>query len=206
MGDGVTIIDPSACYVSDDVKIGEDTSLYPGCWIEGKTVIGERCTIGPHSVIIDCTIGDDTSVLMSHCVGAVVGNEVRVGPFARLRPETRVGDRDRIGNFVELKKTQVGPGTSVSHLTYLGDATVGSGVNIGAGTITANYDGVRKHRTVIEDGAHIGSNTVLVAPVKVGKDAKTGAGAVVTRGKDVAAGDVVAGVPAKPLEKGKRDK
>ena len=206
MRDGVTIIDPSACYISDDVRIGKDTAVFPGSWIQGKTVIGERCTIGPHSVIIDCTIGDGTSVVMSHCVGAAIGEEVKVGPFARIRPETRIGDRDRIGNFVELKKTEVGADTSVAHLTYLGDAVVGSGVNIGAGTITANYDGVRKHQTVIEDGANIGSDTVLVAPVKIGKDATTGAGAVVARGKDVAPGDVVVGVPAKSLGKRKRKK
>jgi len=204
MRDGVTIVDPNACYVADDVKIGKDTAVYPGCWIEGKTVIGEGCTIGPHSVIVDCTIGGGTSVVLSHCVGAVIGNDTRVGPFSRIRPETRVGDRDRIGNFVELKKTEVGEDTSVSHLTYLGDAVVGSHVNVGAGTITANYDGVRKHQTVIEDGASIGSDTVLVAPVRVGKDAKTGAGAIVASGKDVAPGDVVVGVPARSIGKSKR--
>ncbi len=204
MHDGVTIVDPSACYISDDVKIGQDTTVYPGCWIQGKTVIGEGCTIGPHSVIVDCTIGDGTSVVLSHCVGAVIGNDTRVGPFSRIRPETRVGDRDRIGNFVELKKTEIGADTSVSHLTYLGDAVVGSHVNVGAGTITANYDGVRKHKTVIEDGASIGSDTVLVAPVRIGKDAKTGAGAVIASGEDVAPGDVVVGVPARSMSKRKR--
>jgi len=204
MDDGVTVIDPNTCYVSDDVRIGKDTVVYPGSWIEGKTVIGERCTVGPHSFISECTIGDDTRVVMSHCEGAVVGNGVNVGPFARLRPGTRVGDRDRIGNFVELKETEVGSDTSIAHLAYLGDAVVGSNVNVGAGTITANYDGVRKNRTVIEDGASIGSNTVLVAPVRVGKDAKTGAGAVVSRKKDVPPGETVVGVPAKPLRKKKR--
>jgi bifunctional UDP-N-acetylglucosamine pyrophosphorylase/glucosamine-1-phosphate N-acetyltransferase len=204
MSEGVTIIDPSACYIADDVNIGKDTAVYPGCWIQGKTVIGEACTIGPDAVIVDCAIGDGTSVVMSHCVGGVIGKDARVGPFARIRPETRVGDRDCIGNFVELKKTELGADTSVPHLTYLGDAVVGSRVNVGAGTITANYDGVRKYQTVIEDGASIGSNTVLVAPVKVGKDAKTGAGAVVARGKDVAPGDVVAGVPARSMGKKKR--
>jgi len=204
MDEGVTVIDPAACYISDDVGIGKDTVVYPGSWIEGRTEIGERCTIGPHAFVSECKIGDDTRVVMSHCTEAVVGNGVNVGPFARLRPGTRIGDRVWVGNFVELKKTEIGADTSVSHLTYLGDAEVGSGVNIGAGTITANYDGVRKNRTVIEDGASIGSNTVLVAPVKVGKDGSTGAGAVVSRGKDVPPGETVAGVPAKPLRKKKR--
>jgi len=204
MTNGVTVVDPSVCYISDAVAIGRDTVVYPGSWIEGDTAIGERCRIGPYSVVIDCTIGDGTSVVMSHCVGAVIGKEVNIGPFARIRPETRIGDRDRIGNFVELKKTEIGADTSVAHLAYLGDAVIGSGVNIGAGTITANYDGVTKNQTIIEDGASIGSNTVLVAPVKVGKEAVTGAGAVVTRGKDVAPGEVVVGAPAKPLRKKKR--
>jgi bifunctional UDP-N-acetylglucosamine pyrophosphorylase/glucosamine-1-phosphate N-acetyltransferase len=201
MVEGVTIVDPTACYIGDDVRIGKDTVVYPGTWIEGKTVIGERCTIGPHTVIIDCTIGDDTRVVMSHCASALIGDETYVGPFARIRAGTRVGDRVRVGNFVELKKTELGQDTSVAHLTYLGDAVVGSGVNIGAGTITANYDGVSKNQTIIENGARIGSNTVLVAPVKVGKNAKTGAGSVVTKGKDVPTGETVVGVPAKPLRK-----
>jgi len=204
MRDGVTIIDPHACYIADDVRIGSDSIVYPGTWIEGNTVIGERSVIGPHSVIVDCTVGDDTSITMSHCVGAVIGSKVSVGPFARIRPETRIGDRGRIGNFVELKNATVGSDTSVAHLAYLGDALVGSDVNIGAGTVTANYDGVRKNRTVVDDGARIGCNTVLIAPVTVGKDAVTGAGSVVTRNNDVAPGQTVVGVPAKPLRKKKR--
>ena len=204
MRDGVTVIDPRTCYVSDDVQIGRDSVVYPGTWIEGGTVIGERSVIGPYSVIVDCAVGDDTSITMSHCVGAVIGSRVNVGPFARVRPETHIGDGDRIGNFVELKKAEIGTDTSVAHLTYLGDALVGAGVNIGAGAVTANYDGVRKNRTVIEDGARIGCSTVLVAPVTIGKDAVTGAGAVVTRNNDVAPGQTVVGVPAKPLRKKKR--
>ncbi len=204
MRDGVTVIDPCTCYIADDVRIGSNSIVYPGTWIEGNTMIGERSVIGPHSVIVDCTIGDDTSITMSHCVGAVIGSKVNVGPFARIRPETRIGDHDRIGNFVELKNATVGANTSVAHLAYLGDALVGSGVTIGAGTVTANYDGVRKNRTVIDDGARIGCNTVLVAPVTIGRDAVTGAGSVVTRNNDVPPGQTVVGVPAKPLRKKKR--
>jgi bifunctional UDP-N-acetylglucosamine pyrophosphorylase/glucosamine-1-phosphate N-acetyltransferase len=204
MRDGVTVIDPCACYIADDVKIGSESIVYPGTWIEGKTVIGERSVIGPHCVIVDCTIGDDTNITMSHCVGAVIGSNVNVGPFARIRPETRVGDKNRIGNFVELKETQTGVDTKVAHLAYLGDAAIGSGVTIGAGTVTANFDGVRKNRTVIDDGARIGCNTVLVAPVTIGRDAVTGAGSVVTRNNDVAPGETVVGVPAKPLRKKRR--
>jgi len=204
MEDGVTVIDPYTCWIADDVRIGSDSIVYPGTWIEGNTMIGERSVIGPHSVIVDCAIGDDTNITMSHCVGAVIGSKVNVGPFARIRPETRIGDRARIGNFVELKNANVGASTSVAHLAYLGDALVGSGVNIGAGTGTANYDGVRKNRTTIDDGARIGCNTVLVAPVTIGKDAVTGAGSVVTRNNDVPPGQTVVGVPAKPLRNTKR--
>ncbi len=159
------------------------------------TFIEEDTTIGADTVILPYTV-------IEHDVA--IGRACEVGPFSHLRPGAVLDDGAEVGNFVEVKKSRIGPGSKAKHLSYLGDATLGAGVNIGAGTITANYDGKSKHATVIGDGVHIGSNTVLVAPVKIGKNATTGAGAVVLAGHDVAPGDVVAGVPAKSLKKGRR--
>ena len=187
MAAGVTIIDPATTYIDPDVQVGPDTVIHPGVLLEGQTRIGAACEIQAHVRIVDSEIGDQVTV-NNFCliVGAQVATGAQVGPFAHLRPETRVGEKARIGNFVELKKTTLGPGSKANHLSYLGDATIGANVNVGAGTITCNYDGERKHPTVIEDGAFIGSDSQLIAPVRVGKGAYVGAGSSIT--EDVPAG------------------
>jgi bifunctional UDP-N-acetylglucosamine pyrophosphorylase/glucosamine-1-phosphate N-acetyltransferase len=182
MGGGVTLIDPATTYVDPDVEIGADTVIHPGVIIEGTSRIGAACEIQGHVRITDSQIGDRVTI-NNFCVlvGARVADGVSVGPFAHLRPETVVEQGARVGNFVELKKTTLGRGAKANHLAYLGDATVGERANIGAGTITCNYDGVSKHRTVIGDEAFIGSDSQLVAPVTVGKGAYVGAGSSITR-------------------------
>jgi bifunctional UDP-N-acetylglucosamine pyrophosphorylase/glucosamine-1-phosphate N-acetyltransferase len=187
MAAGVTIIDPATTYIDPDVQVGPDTVIHPGVLLEGQTRIGAACEIQAHVRIVDSEIGDQVTV-NNFCliVGAQVANGAQVGPFAHLRPETRVGEKARIGNFVELKKTTMGAGSKANHLSYLGDATIGANVNVGAGTITCNYDGERKHPTTIEDGAFIGSDSQLIAPVRVGKGAYVAAGSSIT--EDVPAG------------------
>jgi bifunctional UDP-N-acetylglucosamine pyrophosphorylase / glucosamine-1-phosphate N-acetyltransferase len=187
MAAGVTIIDPAATYIEDDVQVGADTVIHPGVILEGQTRIGAACEIHAHVRISDSELADRVTV-NNFCliVGTRVADGASVGPFAHLRPDTVVGEGARIGNFVELKKTTLGPGSKANHLSYLGDATIGAHVNVGAGTITCNYDGERKHPTVIEDGAFIGSDTQLIAPVTVGKGAYIGAGSSIT--DDVPAG------------------
>jgi len=209
MADGVTLHEPETVYVADTARVGRDTELWPNTYLVGETSIGAMCRIGPETYVEDCTVADGTSIEYSHCTGARVEGGARVGPFSRLRPGTVVGPGDKIGNFVEIKNSQIGAKTNVSHLSYIGDATLGDGVNVGAGTITANYDGVQKHRTVIEDAVRIGSNTVLVAPVTVGRGARTGAGAVVLSNRDVPPGATAVGVPARevgPVEEQPREK
>jgi bifunctional UDP-N-acetylglucosamine pyrophosphorylase/glucosamine-1-phosphate N-acetyltransferase len=181
MGAGVTLIDPATTYIDSDVEIGPDTVIHPGVVIEGHTRIGSACEIRGQVRITDSEIADRVTI-NNFCliVGARVADGVSIGPFAHLRPETEVGQGARIGNFVELKKTSLGPGSKANHLSYLGDATIGANVNVGAGTITCNYDGARKHATIIEDGAFIGSDTQLIAPVRVGKGAYVGAGSSIT--------------------------
>jgi bifunctional UDP-N-acetylglucosamine pyrophosphorylase / glucosamine-1-phosphate N-acetyltransferase len=187
MAAGVTIVDPASAWIGPDVEIGADTILHPGVYLEGHTRIGGGCEIHSGVRIVDSTI-DAGVVINNFCV--ILESHVRagakVGPFAHIRPQSDVGEGAHIGNFVELKKTIVGAGTKASHLTYLGDATIGEKVNIGAGTITCNYDGTIKHPTVIEDGAFIGSDSQLVAPVRVGKGAYVAAGSSITQ--DVPAG------------------
>jgi len=180
MGAGVTIIDPATTYIDDDVEVGTDTVIHPGVVLEGRTRVGAACEIHAYVRIVDSTIGDRV-VVNNHCVitGSTIADDARVGPFAHLRPESDVREQARVGNFVELKKTVLGPGSKANHLAYLGDATIGANVNVGAGTITCNYDGVTKHPTVIEDGAFIGSDSQLVAPVKVGAGAYVAAGSSV---------------------------
>jgi bifunctional UDP-N-acetylglucosamine pyrophosphorylase/glucosamine-1-phosphate N-acetyltransferase len=189
MAAGVTLVDPATTYIDPDVEIGRDTIIHPGVTIEGTTRIGSACEIRGQVRIADSEIGDQVSI-NNFCliVGARVADGVAIGPFAHLRPETEVHEGAKIGNFVELKKTTLGSGSKVNHLAYLGDATVGNGVNVGAGTIVCNYDGVKKHRTVIEDGAFIGSDTQLIAPVTVGKGAYVGTGTTVR--EDVPAGSL----------------
>ncbi|RMG59134.1 MAG: UDP-N-acetylglucosamine diphosphorylase/glucosamine-1-phosphate N-acetyltransferase [Deltaproteobacteria bacterium] len=181
MEKGVTLEDPYGTYVAPDVKVGPDTVIEPGVVIKGKTRIGKGVFIGAGCYIEDSRIGDGATLRpYSVVTESVVGRGVRVGPFAHLRPGTELKEGVHIGNFVEVKNSRVGEGSKANHLTYIGDATVGKKVNVGAGTITCNYDGLKKHRTVIGDGAFIGSNTELVAPVSVGKGALVGAGTTVT--------------------------
>jgi bifunctional UDP-N-acetylglucosamine pyrophosphorylase/glucosamine-1-phosphate N-acetyltransferase len=187
MAAGVTLIDPATTYVDPEVEIAPDTVLHPGVVIEGRTRIGAACEIQAYVRISDSEIGDRVTInSFSLISGAQVAVGASVGPFAQLRPGTRVGEKAKVGNFVELKNTILGPGSKANHLSYLGDATVGADVNVGAGTITCNYDGVNKHRTVIEDGAFIGSDSQLVAPVTIGKGAYVGAGSSIV--SDVPAG------------------
>ena len=192
---GVTIVDPATTYIQPDVEIGRDTIIHPQVMIEGATRIGSGCTIHSWSRLKDSVLGDEV-VIKNSCIieDSTVRKGAAVGPFARLRMNADIGEGAVIGNFVEVKKSRIGRGTKASHLTYLGDATLGDDVNIGAGTVTCNFDGVRKHETVIEDQVKIGSDTMLVAPVKVGRGSMTGAGSVVT--KDVPPDSLVAGVPA----------
>ena len=180
MAAGVTIEDPATTYVDPGVTIGADTILHPGVSLEGRTTIGSGCDIQSGVRIVDSTVGDRVTV-NNHCVitDSSLASDSRVGPFAHLRAGAVVSDNARVGNFVELKKTTLGPGSKAMHLTYLGDAEIGAKVNIGAGTITCNYDGVTKNQTTIEDGAFIGSDTQLIAPVTVGKGAYVGSGTTV---------------------------
>jgi bifunctional UDP-N-acetylglucosamine pyrophosphorylase/glucosamine-1-phosphate N-acetyltransferase len=196
---GVTVVDPATTYVDVGVVVGCDTVLEPGTLLRGRTVIGEGCRIGPFTEIADSRVGDGAVVRHSWLDGAELGAGSDCGPYAKLRPGTRVGDAVHIGSFAELVRSSVGRGSKVPHVSYLGDTTVGEDVNIGAGTITANYDGVRKNRTVIEDGAFVGVDTMLRAPVRVGRGAKTGAGSVVTR--DVPPGTTAVGMPARVLRR-----
>ena len=187
MASGVTIEDPATAYIDAGVTIGADTILHPGVSLEGNTTIGAGCEIHSGTRIRDSRIGERV-VILDHCVitHATVADEACVGPFAHLRPETDVRARARVGNFVELKKTVLGAGSKANHLAYLGDAIIGEKVNIGAGTITCNYDGTTKNRTVIEDGAFVGSDSQLIAPVTIGKGAYVGSGSTIR--EDVPAG------------------
>ncbi|HEY4531998.1 MAG TPA: bifunctional UDP-N-acetylglucosamine diphosphorylase/glucosamine-1-phosphate N-acetyltransferase GlmU [Kurthia sp.] len=181
MRNGVSLINPANTYIGVDVKIGSDTVIQPGVMLEGNTVIGEDCHIGPNSRITNSTIGDRTKVDSSVVDSSVVGSDVAVGPFAHIRPATNVGNRAKVGNFVELKKTTLGEGSKASHLTYLGDAEIGTDVNIGCGTITVNYDGVNKFKTIIGDRSFIGCNANLVAPVTINSDTYVAAGTTITK-------------------------
>ena len=181
MAAGVTIIDPATAYIDPDVSVGADTVLHPGVYLEGRTRIGARCEIHSGVRIVDSVV-DDGVVINNFCVitDSHVSSGARLGPFTHIRPQSDVGEGAHVGNFVELKKTSLGTGSKANHLAYLGDATIGERVNVGAGTITCNYDGVAKHPTVIEDGAFIGSDTQLIAPVRVGKGAYVAAGSSIT--------------------------
>ena len=192
---GVTLIDPAATYIEPDVEVGQDTVIWPNTYLQGQTRIGQGCTIGPGSVIRDSSLGDGCRVELSVVEQAVMEKGSDVGPFGHLRKGAHLGPGAHMGNFGELKNSYLGPGAKMGHMSYLGDATVGAGANIGAGTITCNYDGRRKHPTIIGEGAFVGSDTMLVAPVEIGDGAKTGAGSVVTR--DVPPGTQAYGVPAR---------
>lgn len=198
---GVLIDDPAATHVDPDVSIGRGTRLRGWVVIEGASRIGADCDIGSFSHIVDSTIGSRT-VLLDHCYvrSSRVGRAAQVGPFAHIRPDSTVGDRAKVGNFVEMKKTALGAGSKAPHLSYLGDATVGRGVNVGAGTITCNYDGHTKHQTIIEDGAFIGSDVQLVAPVRVGRGAYVAAGSSIV--DDVPAGSLAIARGRQVVKKG----
>ncbi len=199
---GVKLVDPGTTYVEDGVLVGAGTVIEPNTVVSGQTRIGEGCHIGPNSVIRDSRIGDGCRIVASVVEGAVLEEDVTVGPFAHLREGTQLARGVHIGNFAEVKKARLGRASKMGHFGYVGDAEVGDETNIGAGTVTCNFDGVSKHRTVIGKGAFIGSDTMLVAPVKVGDGAATGAGSVVTR--DVPPDKVAVGMPARVGRKRRR--
>ncbi len=196
---GVTIIDPATTYIEADVTIGSDTTIHPNTHLRGQTTIGSGCRIGPNSILTDTRVGDGCLVLASVSESAILEDHVSMGPFCHLRKGAHLGPGVHMGNFGEVKSSYLGPGTKMGHFSYIGDATIGNNVNIGAGTITCNFDGEHKHPTVIGDDAFIGSDTMLVAPVTIGERARTGAGSVVTH--DVPPDTIVVGVPARPYRK-----
>ena len=181
MDSGVTVMDPASTFVDATVSVGEDTVLYPFTWLEGETTIGRDCRIGPNSRIADSQLGDAVTLHFSYAHECKIAEGVTVGPYVHLRPDTQLAAGVKVGNFVEIKNSLVGQGSKVPHLSYIGDTDIGSGVNIGSGTITVNYDGKKKHRTHIGDDAFIGCNTNLVAPVSVGAGAYIAAGSTITK-------------------------
>jgi bifunctional UDP-N-acetylglucosamine pyrophosphorylase / glucosamine-1-phosphate N-acetyltransferase len=201
---GVSFIDPTTAYVSEQTSIGRDTIIHPNVTIQGRTTIGDGCEIRSGTRIVNSVIGRGVEV-RDNCliIDSAIADGAKVGPMAHLREHADIGPDARIGNFVEVKKSSVGRNTKASHLTYLGDATIGQNTNIGAGTITCNYDGVRKNETHIGNDVKIGSDTMLVAPVTVGDGSATGAGSVVT--KDVEPGKLVVGAPARAIKTIKND-
>lgn len=200
MENGVTIIDPETTYIDSEVEIERDTVIYPFTYLEGKTKIKKDCVIGPHCRLVNIEIGNCTQI-KANCVlrNSLIEDNCTIGPFAYIRPGSKVNNGAKVGDFVELKKSNIGRGTKVPHLSYVGDAEIGEGSNIGAGTIFANYDGEKEHRTTVGNSVFIGSNTTLVAPVNIGNDGKTGAGSVVT--KNVDKNTTVVGVPARIYKK-----
>ena len=181
MDSGVTVMDPASTFVDASVSIGEDTVLYPFTWLEGETTIGRDCRIGPNSRISDSQLGDAVTLHFSYAHECKIAGGVSVGPYVHLRPDTELSAGVKVGNFVEIKNSRVGVGSKLPHLSYIGDADIGSGVNIGCGTITVNYDGKKKHRTVVGDTAFVGCNSNLVAPVSVGSGAYIAAGSTITK-------------------------
>ena len=181
LDNGVTIIDPLNTYIEPEVVIGKDTIIYPGNVIEGKTVIGEDCVLYPNSRINNSTIGNGVEIQSSVILDSKIGDETTVGPFAYVRPESNIGEHVRIGDFVEIKKSTIGNNTKVSHLTYIGDAEVGERCNFGCGTVVVNYDGKKKHKTIIGDDSFIGCNTNLVSPVEVKDNTYIAAGSTITK-------------------------
>jgi bifunctional UDP-N-acetylglucosamine pyrophosphorylase / glucosamine-1-phosphate N-acetyltransferase len=178
---GVTVVDPATTFVDVDVEVGADTVLEPLTFLEAGTRVGARCRLGPNARLVGCTVDDEATVTQSLAIQAHVGRGAAVGPFAYLRPGAELGPSSKVGTFVEVKRSSVGPGSKVPHLTYVGDADIGAGVNVGAGTVFVNYDGADKHRTSVGDGAFIGSDTMLVAPLTVGDGAQTAAGSTITK-------------------------
>jgi bifunctional UDP-N-acetylglucosamine pyrophosphorylase/glucosamine-1-phosphate N-acetyltransferase len=199
---GVTMVDPASTYIEPGVTLGQDTILWPGTYLQGSTQIGVDCVIGPNTIIIDTKVGDGCTLLASVLEYALIEDHVEMGPYCHLRKGAHLSTGVHMGNFGEVKNSTLGPGTKMGHFSYMGDAQVGADVNIGAGTITCNFDGVHKNPTEIGEGAFIGSDTMLVAPVKVGAGAKTGAGAVVT--KDIPPNSLAVGVPARVIKELKK--
>ncbi len=197
MRNGVTIVDPSTTRIDATVEIGQDARIEPWTVLTGRTSIAPDAIVGPHAHVRDSRIGLRTSVWASVIEEATVAEDVEIGPFAHLRPGSEIGPRCKIGNFAEIKKSRLGAGTQQHHFSYLGDAVIGEDVNVGAGSVTANFDGIDKHPTTIGDRVSLGVDSMLVAPVTIGDGARTGAGAVVTR--DVAPGKTVVGMPARPI-------
>ncbi len=200
---GVTIIDPPSTFIDAGVEIDQDTIIHPHTTLSGATVVGRDCEIGPHSILRDSRTGDGCRVLASVLEESILEDRVEVGPFGHLRPGSYIEEGVHLGNYVEIKNSRIGRGSAIGHFSYIGDATLGRRVNVGAGTITANYDGVNKHETRIGDEVFIGSDSIIVAPVTVHDRAATGAGSVVT--KDVPEGALVVGVPARQVPRGKRN-
>jgi bifunctional UDP-N-acetylglucosamine pyrophosphorylase/glucosamine-1-phosphate N-acetyltransferase len=179
---GVTLIDPETTYIDREVVIGRDTVIYPNCFLLGRTILGEGCIVEPGCKIQDSRVGNGVTIKASSVMTeSVLEDRVEVGPFAHLRPKTTLRERSKVGNFVEVKKSVLGKGTTANHLSYIGDTTLGEKVNVRAGTITCNYDGRKKHPTIIEDEVFIGSNTALVAPIKIGRSASIGAGSTIPK-------------------------
>jgi bifunctional UDP-N-acetylglucosamine pyrophosphorylase/glucosamine-1-phosphate N-acetyltransferase len=195
---GVSMIEPGSIYIEPEVILGQDTILWPGTYLHGRTRIGKSCVIGPNTIIKDTQVGDDCTLLASVLEGALLEDHVEMGPYCHLRKGAHLCKGVHMGNFGEVKNSTLGEGAKMGHFSYLGDALVGAEVNIGAGTITCNFDGTQKFPTEIGEGAFIGSDTMLVAPVKVGAGARTGAGSVVT--KDVPANSLALGVPARVVK------
>ena len=204
MLNGVTLIDPAATYIEAGVTIGRDTTIMPNTYLQGRTEVGEGNVIGPNSIIRNSKIGNRCKVLAADLEGAWLEDDVDMGPFARLRKGAHLGSHVHMGNFGEVKDSYLHDGVKMGHFSYIGNADIGSETNIGAGTITCNYDGEKKHPTTIGENVFIGSDTMLVAPLKLGDGARTGAGSVVT--KDVAADTLVVGVPARAIKKLERKK
>ncbi len=199
---GVTLVDPDATYIEEEVVIGQDFVIWPNTYLRGKTLIGRDCVIGPNAIIQDTQLGDRCHVLDSVLESASVEDDVGIGPYGHLRKGAHLASGVHMGNFGEVKSSYLGPGVKMGHFSYIGDATIGAEVNIGAGTITCNFDGERKNHTEIGAGAFIGSDTMLIAPITIGENARTGAGAVVT--KDIPADTLAVGMPARAIRRLKK--
>lgn len=197
MENGVTIVDPQNTYIDPSVIIGQDTTILPGCFLEGNTVIGEDCEVGPNCKIRDSKLGNGVNIQATTVLESTIGNEATIGPYAYIRPNCKIGNKVKVGDFVEVKNATIGDGTKIPHLSYVGDTDAGEKVNFGCGSIMVNYDGANKHRTTIEDNVFIGCNANLVAPVTVRKGAYIAAGSTIT--KDVNA-DTLAVARARQTE------
>jgi len=201
---GVSIVDPDSTYIESDVKIGQDTVILPDTYLQGDTILGSNCKIGPNTKVFNSQIGDSVAIEFSVIEESRIEDGVDIGPFGHLRKGAHLGAGVHVGNFGEIKDSYLGEGTKLGHFSYIGNAQIGKDVNIGAGTITCNYDGEKKHQTTIKDGVFIGSDSMLVAPLEIGENSVTGAGSVVT--KDVPPDTVVVGVPARKISKRKKKK